>query len=179
MPADSPNSVADDITNSKTKRKGFLDLPAELRISICRHAFSTLGRVTPVHTADVFEVRVNLPAHPLACCKTINNEARPIFFEVTDFVLKEPGDLLRLRAVAGRFAAAIIRLTFNWPSLIHKTTIEELRPFKLLRAVNIGILFPWGDAVVRSNTLRPQRQLDTTDFCNLRGADKYLFKLVQ
>ena len=123
----------------KTNGLGFLDLPAELRIDIYRYVFSTSVRTAFPHPAYPPPVSASASARLLACCKSVNSEARPIFFEVTDFALRRPGDLFQLRAVAGQLATRITRLTFGACYLINKTRIKELRAFKSLRAVGFGV----------------------------------------
>ena len=81
----------------KIKGMCFLDLPAELRINIYRYAFSTTVRTALSHPGYPPPVSASVAAQLLTCCKTINSEARPVFFEVTDFALWRPRDLLRLR----------------------------------------------------------------------------------
>ena len=150
----------------KIKRLGFLDLPAELRIEIYRYALSTPALIVPARTDRFLRIPATVPARLLACCKTINNEARPIFFEVTDFVMGGPRDLLGLRAYVGRFAATITHLTFEYPSMINKTRIKELRAFKSLRTVNFGISV--GRLVIHPNSIS-QEKLETSALETVHG----------
>ena len=127
------------MADSKTQALFFLDLAAELRIDIYRHVLSTPASIVLGRTGAWNEIPVTVPAQLLSCCKDITSEARPVFFEVTDFALKGPRDLFRLRTYVGKHAATITHLTFHYPSMINKTRIKELRAFKSLRAVGFSL----------------------------------------
>lgn len=143
MPVAVTTHIADGMANPKTKRTGFLDLPAELRIDIYRYTFNFAKPIrchATIMNGKFFEVRshFNISSQLLRTCKTVYNEARPVLFQMNTFQISGSLDLRCLKKATRGGSRLVQTLSFENSYLgMNQTRCRELRPLVSLKHITL------------------------------------------
>ena len=161
------------------QRRGFFDLPAEVRISIYRLVFPEKQIITPASTIADFGEGYHYPTRVLRTSRVFDSEARIVFYGSSTFRFKNAEIAIRfIRLIGPSYSSLIQRIQLRNPLVVYSLTMNGRELMSdLSRRAALGQMLP----TIADFVIRPcpnLRSLVIESFDVLKGKEETQYKLL-